>query len=330
MSTDPATVCLVTVTYGSRQKLLEAMLASLRDVPAIRHAVVIGNGTPWLDDVAVDHLPFTVEKIPLPRNMGTAAAFTAGLRAALATRHTFIWLMDDDLIPSPGSCEALVDAIAAEEAGGHQLVGVIAQREGHTLDLSDRHIAKPGSFLAFDIRRRLPQRKSGRKSDPTSGTARSLPFAPYGGFMARPQVFETIGEPRADFVLYADDTEYSSRILRHGGVIKPVPSARVTDVVPSWNVGDENEPKSGLDRMLGSGTGFQVYYSLRNRCYFDHTRAARQQGLWYRLNRTLFLGTLFVKALRKQRLSQFRLIRRAIRDGEKARLGLNAEFPLPA
>jgi hypothetical protein len=37
-----------------------------------------------------------------------------------------------------------------------------------------------------------------------------------------------------------------------------------------------------------------------------------------------------VKALRKQRLSQFRLIRRAIRDGEKARLGLNAEFPLPA
>jgi GT2 family glycosyltransferase len=55
-----------------------------------------------------------LEVVRLERNLGPAGGYAHGLRQFLQTDHAFVWLMDDDMMPDPGTLSRLRKTSLAE------------------------------------------------------------------------------------------------------------------------------------------------------------------------------------------------------------------------
>jgi len=137
---------------------------------------------------------------------------------------------------------------------------------------------------------------------------------------------QKFGVPDERFVLYADDTEYSGRITRGGGRILLVTGASIRDAEPSWNA--EQAYANSFVALLTAKEDLRAYYSVRNNVYLaTHVWPINRCVL--RLNRRAFLATLWIASRILRRSERYRLLRRAIADGENGRLGVCQQFPLP-
>lgn len=59
-------------------------------------------------------LPHRVEVLRLERNLGPAGGYAHGLRRFLETEHALVWIVDDDMIPGPGTLAHLRRAALME------------------------------------------------------------------------------------------------------------------------------------------------------------------------------------------------------------------------
>jgi hypothetical protein len=135
-----------------------------------------------------------------------------------------------------------------------------------------------------------------------------------------------IGTPNAELVLYADDTEFSNRIVRSGGCIWLLTDASLNELEPSWNC--KSNVRTSFEGWLRHGADFQVFYGSRNRAYFDHHWWMRNR-LMYGINRLAYLALLLLFALRYRRIDRYALFHRAIVMGEAGHLGVCDKYPLP-
>jgi GT2 family glycosyltransferase len=138
-------------------------------------------------------------------------------------------------------------------------------------------------------------------------------------------VAEAIGLPRADFVLYADDNEFTYRLTHGGGSILLVTGALIEDLESSWNI--KNRSSSSFGSLLGGPADFRVYYGIRNQAYFEAYCMPNDRRIFW-LNRMVYLLMLYVLSRFTGRLSRYRLIVEAVRDGLAGRLGTHRRFPL--
>jgi len=312
---DAAHTCLVTVTYGNRAHLLDQCLEAALGQNRVGRAIVVRNGpVPGIDDV-LRRWAGRIEGIGFARNVGSAKAFAAGIEAALRGDSRFFVLLDDDNIIAPGGVNALLSEIRTDPEGMRHPERLAALGWRHD-GASFADVPARSSFLNFRL-----GRKPGRRE-----TAAALPFAPYGGLLAHRDLFAAIGLPRPDMVLYADDTEYTSRIVKAGGRIAPVEACKICDADQSWNRAAVTT--SYLVRLLEEGSDFRVYYSIRNRVWFDSRLYVRNYAV-YALNALVFCASLAVVMVRRRRFARGAVLARAIAHGLLGRLGANPAFPLP-
>ena len=113
-----ASVCAVLVTYQAEQASLEKRLQALAS--AVRHLVVVDNGSPALDKalLAVSY-PALVFKT-LPDNQGIAAAQNEGIRLAARAGASHVLLLDQDSDPQADMIARLVSAWQQLEARGRR------------------------------------------------------------------------------------------------------------------------------------------------------------------------------------------------------------------
>lgn len=331
-------ICLVTVTYGRRWHLLRECLAAARQ-EGVTHAVVVDNGAQEdITTLATREFGEFVQVVRMGRNSGSAGGFKAGLAAARDSGLAFVFMLDDDNRPEPGTIESLRRAHVEASARGvpRDLLAMLAFRAGRQADVSagvpasgmSAHASAFFGFrlmdLPFKLFRRTPmgRRWIAQRVAPPSVT---VAIAPYSGLFFHRDVLARHGLPDERFVLYADDTEFSYRITQAGGEIHLVRDARLTDMEASWAVG--RSFKSTFDALLLGDGDFRAFYSTRNNAYFEHWCASK--GNWQRaINRALYLGVLRIRAAMLGRGERFRLLMAAIRDGEAQRLGVDPRFPL--
>ena len=160
----------------------------------------------------------------------------AELEAALAEGAQYIWMMDDDNGPTAAAVRLLHEELArmADEVGLHR-AAVLGFRPSQQEDIArgvpSRFAIQPRSSyfgfhvaqLPYKVWRRLPW---GRPKG-TPPRAIDLPFAPYGGMLAHRSLYQAIGVPLRELVLYADDTEYTRRITAKGGRLRLVTDALI-------------------------------------------------------------------------------------------------------
>ncbi|MBW8455727.1 MAG: glycosyltransferase [Pseudomonas sp.] len=325
---------IVTVTYGDRLTYLQRLIEQAFTFEQITRVVVVSNASSAPLKQLTSRWPGQVRIIQLEQNTGSANGYAVGLEAALAEGAQYIWMMDDDNAPTASAVRLLHEELAllGNDVGLHR-AAVLGFRPSQQEDIArgvpERFAIQPRSSyfgfhvaqLPYKVWRRLPW----GKPKGTPPRAIDLPFAPYGGMLAHRSLYQAIGVPLRELVLYADDTEYTRRITARGGRLRLVTDALIDELELSWNI--KAHTRNIYEAFLLGDSDFRAYYTARNQAWFDTYVWAASPWL-YRLNRWIFLGLLRHVARQRHAPERLQLIEQAIRDGESRTLGMSQAFPL--
>ncbi|MBP0495309.1 glycosyltransferase [Pararoseomonas indoligenes] len=251
---DPAPVIAVIVSHDRPallRRCLTALAAQRRPPDA---TLVIDNASPPSTAAVVADFP-AVRHIRLPRNLGGAGGFRAGIGKAMAAGAGAIWLMDDDGLPASPDC--LAGLLAAAEGKG----GIVAPL---ILD-----IERPDR-LAFPVR--IAGRTRFHLAE-LEGRAQVAGFAHlFNGALIARETFERIGLPEPRYVIRGDEVEFLRRALRAGLEVRIETACRFLH--PSSH--GEIEPiLFGRFYATVPATEAKRYYQFRNR-----GQIFRAYGLW--------------------------------------------------
>jgi GT2 family glycosyltransferase len=320
-----SSVCLVTVTYGQRSvyvlKALESAVAE-----GVRHAIVIDNGSfEPVGEALRERFGNWVTVERFDRNQGSAPAFKKGIKLACDSGCELVLLLDDDNVLAEGCLRELVDAWKdLSQQHGEDNCMVLGFRPHHR---PSEGLGELNGFLGFhikDVPKKMFRRLIGTRSEASPAEAEhfvQLPYAPYSGLLFQRHVVLRHGLPDERFVLYADDLEFTHRIVSSGGVVMLVERARVEEQEISWN--SLNDERSFIERLVRQGADAAVFYSVRNRCFFEAHK--RRHSRWARrLNKLCMQGLIGGLCLYHGKTQRWTLICRAINDGEEGRLGVSA------
>jgi GT2 family glycosyltransferase len=207
-------VVAVVVTWNRRELLQEclAALAAQKHAPAA--VVVVDNASTDGTDELLRREHGHLDLVFLSENVGGAGGFAAGIERALTHEPDLVWLLDDDTVPTETAAERLVAAWTAYP--GEQRPRVLASRVVWT-DGRDHPM-------------NTPRTKPGASREELAAAASigCLPVrsASFVSIMCDASVVRERGLPVADYFLWNDDFEYSTRLVR-GGVGLSVPDSVV-------------------------------------------------------------------------------------------------------
>lgn len=251
----PAPRVVVVVVAHDRRDLLAEVLDALSAQTVPPAKVVVVDNASADDSVQVARSAGElVDLVELHRNTGGAGGFAAGMAVAL-TDHApdWLWLMDDDTVPTPTALEQLLDAVGRSGA-------VVAGSRVEWTDGSPHPMNTP--------RRKAMVGSAERTAAEASGTfpVRSTSFV---SMLVRADVVRRAGLPIADYFIWNDDFEYSTRVLR----------GRRGVHVPASVVVHKTKQLASTD----ADPGARFYYEVRNKLWmFRHSRglAAWEKALY--------------------------------------------------
>jgi GT2 family glycosyltransferase len=251
-------VTAVVVTYNRRDLLLESLAAVLAQGRAPDSVIVVDNASEdGTAAVVRDAFP-SVHLAELRRNSGGAGGFAGGMALALADGADLIWLMDDDTVPEPGALSALLaarDRMTARSAGAGQPPAE----------------ARPPALIASQVLwtdgREHPMNTPRPK--PFAAKAEVRAAAAVGCVPIRSASFVSIlvdaaecrrrGLPRADYFLWNDDFEFTTRLLR-GNTGLLCPASVVVHKTKTFGSTDVDP-------------GDRFFYEVRNKIWMFRDRA---------------------------------------------------------
>lgn len=330
----PTKTTVVTVTYGDRLNYLQQLIERALAFDDIHDVIVVSNASHAALDSLLTRWPGRVQLIQLEHNTGSANGYAVAIEAALAGSADYIWMMDDDNAPTLSAVTILHRELKRlTQLLGADRAAVLGYRATQQADIAQgvpaRFVRQPrSSFFGFHVAqlpykiwRRLPWPRRTAKMP----VSISLPFAPYGGMLAHRSLYERIGVPLKDLVLYVDDTEYTRRITAGGGQLHLFTEAVIDELEESWNI--KARTRNIYESFLLGNSDFRAYYAARNQAWFDKNVWAASPKL-HRLNRAVFLTLLRLVARTRNAGERLRLIEQAIQDGERGALGMSTTFPL--
>ena len=221
------TVTAVVVSYNRADLLQECLDGIASQTRPVDRVIIVDNAsTDGAAEVARNH-PLvaaadsgTAKVVVLPRNVGGAGGFCAGIALAVedgfvdaqsSSRH-YVWLMDDDTVPKPTALISLLDAVDECVTENRIFPAVLGSKAVWT-DGREHLMNKP--------RMRGIIRKGNRfLSAPVIGDglcpyqARSMSFV---SCLINVGAIRNLGRlPRASYFLWNDDFEYTTALLRKG------------------------------------------------------------------------------------------------------------------
>ncbi len=195
-------IVAVVVTWNRRDLLAESLRASLGQTRRPDRVVVVDNAsTDGTDRLLRAEFP-GVDAIRTTRNTGGAGGFALGIREALvAAPGALLWLMDDDTVPEPNALQALVDAHAAYPGPAPALV-------------ASRVVWTDGRDHPMNTPRRRPW--AGRVASERAAGIGCVPIrsASFVSVLVDGSVVRDRGLPIADYFLWNDDFEFTTRVVR--------------------------------------------------------------------------------------------------------------------
>ena len=193
---------------------LQAAVASLRAQERAPDAILVvdnesNDGTAaWLAEQE------DVTALALRANTGAPGGFQAGIDAALAACHDWVWLIDDDCVAEPGALAALL-AVAA--GAGERVGGVVPT-------------------VRFGDDREETGRRVGEAALTAPAAGEDADWAPFAGLLLAAEACRAAGTLRTDWFLWHADVEYCLRLRLAGWRLPVAPQARVWHPMPPEHV----------------------------------------------------------------------------------------------
>ena len=329
-------IIVVTVTYGDRWPHLLQVIPAVFQQGIVDQLLIVDNASEY--DVAVKiraTFPQFLDRIlvlPQTDNLGSAGGFSTGLKKAYDLNADFVYLIDDDNLPEDGALPILYEGWKNVQERG--LLALLSFRYQNLPNLKKAAYGeevryfhdKPNSFLGFSVTNALAKLSKPAKVQAPGGEL--LPQvkilqAPYGGLFLPRATIDRIGFPNEDLYLYADDTEYSYRIIQQGGEILMLTASRLKDLETSWWSDSNSLNKKWSVPLLEEG-GFKAYYSTRNLTWFLWKNLSPNPVLFL-FNGLIYLLYLLLMAIVSKRMKAFWTILRAVKDGLLGNLGKNMQ-----
>lgn len=236
-------VVAVVVTWNRCNLLRESLAAVGNQTHAPVEVVVVDNAsdddTPQMLHADFAHL----DVVRLSANTGGAGGFAVGIERALTYRPDLVWLLDDDTVPEPEAAAALVTAWTTYDDGRGRRPSVLASRvvwtDGRDHPMNTAR-TKPGASKA-DLRAA------------TAVGCTPIRSASFVSIMCDAEAIGERGLPIADYFLWNDDFEYTTRLIR-GRVGLHCPSSLVVHKTKMFG-GAERDP------------GERFFYEVRNKAW---------------------------------------------------------------
>lgn len=320
------TTILVTVTYGHRLTYVESALASAF-AEGVGHAIVIDNGSVQsVKEILRAKFGTAVTIERLERNVGSAIAFKRGIEKAVAMNAELVLLLDDDNELRRGSLKKLMSARGRlAEMYGNDNCAVVGKRLGHDPPLLGK---VKNCFLGFHVRD-IPRKVAKRLkvlqkpcSEAQQGNPTRIAYSPYSSLLFHRAVTERHGLPNTQFILYADDSEFTFRITAAGGALGLVEDVEITDQDASWNA--IQPTTTFLKELVDSPAETRVYYTVRNLCYFEET-SIQAHSFVRGVNEAVVKMILHAYCIARGKRKRWRLLNQALLDAREKRLGLASD-----
>ncbi len=281
-------VCAVVVTRNRRALLVECLAAlGAQTRPPDRILVVDNASTDGTAKLLRDEYP-DVELLSLTTNEGGAGGFHAGLRRAQAGGSEWMWLMDDDTIPTRSCLQALLDAARrAPHPAPALLSSKVIWTDGrlHPMNCQGFERERTEAVVVASERGLMPLRT-----------------ATFVSLLVSRRAIDISGLPLRRYFLWSDDIEYTARILRRApGYLVPASVA----------LHKTQQPHTAI-----STAGERFYFHVRNTLYMLRGTA------WAPSEKPSLLFGLIMSVLAYLRFNRFApatipIILRGLRDGLK-------------
>ena len=251
MSRDPVRVVAVVVTWNRRELLGESLTAlRAQSHPPAAIVVVDNASTDGTDRFLAGETGLDV--VRLEKNTGGAGGFAVGIEQALTHAPDLVWLLDDDTVPTPDAARELVRSWQAYAEAEGDAPAVLASKVVWT-DGRDHPM-------------NTPRRKPGARQSEDAAAARAgatpIRSASFVSIMCDARVVRERGLPLADYFLWNDDFEYSTRLIR-GGVGLYCPQSVVVH-------------KTKVFGSTDADPGERFFYEVRNKVWlFTRSRSLR-------------------------------------------------------
>ncbi len=252
----PTRVVAVVVTWNRCELLAESLDALATQTHRPAAVVVVDNassdGTAAMlagrRDVDAD-----LDVVSLAENTGGAGGFAVGVEQALGHEPDLVWLLDDDTVPTEGAAAALVGAWRAYGDHTGRAPAVLASKVVWT-DGRDHPMNTP---------RRKPGASRAERAAADRVGAVPVRSASFVSIMCDARVVRERGLPLADYFLWNDDFEYSTRLIR-GQVGLYVPASVVVHKTRTFGSTDADP-------------GERFYFEVRNKVWLF----TRSRGLTF-------------------------------------------------
>ena len=286
----PVRVVAVVVAYNRRELLAEVLDALAAQESPVARVVVVDNASTDGSAEVARAAGELVDLVELPRNTGGAGGFAAGMAVALADHGPdWMWLMDDDTVPGPGALRELLAAAADTDS-------VVAGSRVEWFDGTEHPMNTP---------RAKPFATRGEREAAARRGVVPVRSTSFVSMLVRADVVREIGLPIADYFIWNDDFEYSTRALRGRRGVH-VPASVVVHKT----------------RVLGStdaDPGARFYYEVRNKLWMF--RRSHSLAPW---EKVLYGGSSALRWMRTVLRSSDRAVladgwRRGWRDGIRYR-----------
>ena len=232
-------VTAVVVTYNRAALLAECLDAIAAQTYRPIRVVVVDNAS--TDDTeTVLSQRGDVDTVRLAFNTGGAGGFAAGIQAALAGGCDAVWLLDDDTIPQPDALAELVRARCSYQGATPSVV-------------ASRVVWTDGRDHPMNTPRTLPGATRDALDAAAAVGARPVRSASFVSVLVDAGVAAERGLPVADYFLWNDDFEYTTRLIR-GGVGLYVPTSVVVH-------------KTRVFGSTDADPGDRFYWEVRNKVW---------------------------------------------------------------
>lgn len=284
---DSGRVVAVVVAYNRRDLLVEALAALAAQTLPLHAIVVVDNASEDGSGAAVLDVAPHADLVALSRNTGGAGGFAAGMARAIEKHDpTWLWLMDDDTIPTETAAAELV--AAAEAQPGVTIAG-------------SRVVWTDGQDHPMNTPREKPFVSKDERAAASAQGCLAVRSSSFVSMLVSAEAVREHGLPVAEYFIWNDDFEFSTRILRRSRglfvpasvVVHKTKKLGATDLDPGERFFFEVRNKVWLflfSKSLGFGEKL-VYGASSVRRWGKTIRGSHQRSvLWRQLRRGLAAG----------------------------------------
>ena len=253
------TVCAVVLTYNRRELVEDCLRAIKAQSVPVERIVVIDNGSSdGTPEMLAKNWADQIELHILPKNIGAAGGFNAGIRMAYRSQADGIWVMDDDVMPDPDALEKLLHAdrlLRDSELDPPFVISTARTPGGIVTNVPDIDLTRNSlsyqNWPALLEHCLVPVRR-----------------ATFVSILMPRATLDDFGLPIASMFIWGEDTEYTARITRErpGYLVGNSRAVHVRQLDGKLDIRTETNPVR---------IGYH-YYFLRNQAY----NVRRYQSRW--------------------------------------------------